>query len=221
MNCTEFHDLLQRRLDGDTIAERGEIATHAAACADCRAWLAVVQRLETSLHALPRPILPIGSADKIVASVLADQRARRWQRYTVRTVGAMAAAVLIAVLLGQWMGKREPDGAVSSISRSAQVVQATVPQREQERIGPSLRESVTGVAQLTIHTADETVRTFLPDTRANDPKPSPLTASVTSLREAGNSVTTGLEPVADSAKRALNLFLREVPPSRKNDKRGS
>ncbi len=35
---------------------------------------------------------------------------------------------------------------------------------------------------------------------------------VSSLREAGQNVSSGLEPVANSARRAVNLFLRELPP---------
>jgi hypothetical protein len=41
------------------------------------------------------------------------------------------------------------------------------------------------------------------------------------LREAGNGITAGLEPVADSAKRAWNLFLREIPSVRPAEKRGA
>jgi hypothetical protein len=33
-----------------------------------------------------------------------------------------------------------------------------------------------------------------------------------SLRQAGQGVATGLEPVATSARRAFDLFLRDIPP---------
>jgi hypothetical protein len=218
MNCAEFHDLLQRRLDGG--AGTGELAAHAAGCSDCRAWLAAVQRLESGLQVLPRPRPGVGSAEKIVASVLTDQRARRRRRYAVRAALALAAAILFAILIAQRVGQRDQDVAVASLY-TAPAVQKSDRAPGHERISPSLRESVTGVAQLTIRSADETVRTFLTDAAVNNPKPSPLTASVVSLREAGASVTTGLEPVADSAKRAFNLFWRENPATRTNDRRGS
>ena len=41
-----------------------------------------------------------------------------------------------------------------------------------------------------------------------------------SLRETGESVTAGLEPVADSARRAVGLFFRELPPMEANPKTG-
>jgi hypothetical protein len=40
----------------------------------------------------------------------------------------------------------------------------------------------------------------------------PLEPPARSLREATESVSTGLEPVTDSARRAVGLFLRDLPP---------
>jgi hypothetical protein len=39
----------------------------------------------------------------------------------------------------------------------------------------------------------------------------PLEAAAPSLRETGRGMTAGLEPVARSARRAVNLFLRDLP----------
>jgi hypothetical protein len=93
---------------------------------------------------------------------------------------------------------------------------------------PSLRESVAEVAQLTRRKADETVGQALnlvPEVLKAPPadawpRPTPLDPPARSLRQAGQSVTAGLEPVADSARRALNLFLREIPPVEAEGKRG-
>jgi hypothetical protein len=41
-----------------------------------------------------------------------------------------------------------------------------------------------------------------------------------SLREAGQSVSAGLEPVTSSARRAFDMFLRELPPVGAEDKPG-
>jgi hypothetical protein len=213
MNCTEFHDLMQRRLDGETVAYGNEIAAHVAVCSNCRALRSAVQRLEIGLRAMPRPLPPIGLADSIVASVVADRRAVRRRGYAVRVIAALAAAVLIAVLIGQWFGRSKPNAIVPDDARLVVLPQEPEPPRP----GPSLRESMTEVAQLTMHSADETVRNFIP----KRPAPTAGSSPLESLREAGNSVTTGLEPVADSAKRALNLFLRDIPAARAEEKRGS
>jgi hypothetical protein len=219
MTCTEFHDLLQPRLDGH--GENGELAAHAAACPDCRARLVLVQRLETGLHALARPRPNKTSTNRIVAIVLADQRARRRRRFAAVTVAALAASVLLAVLIGSRLGRQEPNDETAKLPPPEPVVRNTPAPQDRDKPGTSLRESVTGVAQLTMRSADETVRSLIPYSQANEQRPSALSSSVAPLREAGNSVTTGLEPVADSAKRALNLFLGDAPAARRSDKRGS
>jgi hypothetical protein len=53
--------------------------------------------------------------------------------------------------------------------------------------------------------------TFDADSLAIDP-------SVRSLREAGQGLSAGLEPVTTSARRAVDLFLREMPGEVKNRK---
>jgi hypothetical protein len=49
----------------------------------------------------------------------------------------------------------------------------------------------------------------------------PLDPPSQSLREAGQNVSSGLEPVANSARRAMNLFWRDLPPMEPTKKHGS
>jgi hypothetical protein len=87
---------------------------------------------------------------------------------------------------------------------------------------PTLRESAAELkevfAALTNQTADETVGQTK---RLVSNVPSPALPSVDlktmepptkPLREAGEGVSAGLEPVTNSARRAFDLFLRELPP---------
>lgn len=87
---------------------------------------------------------------------------------------------------------------------------------------PTLRESAAELgevfANLTSHTADETVGQTR-DWVSNVPRPglprvelTSMNASPFPLREAGQGVSEGLEPVTNSARRAVGLFLRELPP---------
>ena len=83
----------------------------------------------------------------------------------------------------------------------------------------SMTEAGSAVASLTSRTADETLAKTQgllpvvtdPSLNALDLGP-PLDPQARSLREAGEGVTAGLEPVADSARRAVGLFFRELPP---------
>ena len=91
-----------------------------------------------------------------------------------------------------------------------------------------MAEAGSAVAALTTRTADETVaKTKVlmpvmtdPSLAALDLDPSPLDPSARSLRDAGEGVTAGLEPVTDSARRAVGLFLRELPPMDAHPKTG-
>ena len=74
------------------------------------------------------------------------------------------------------------------------------------------------VASLTTRTADQTVDQtrilfpIVPSTSLADLDLVPPEAPAKPLREAGENLTAALSPVAASARRAVDLFLRDVPP---------
>src|SRR5260370_41476734 len=82
-----------------------------------------------------------------------------------------------------------------------------------------VEEAGSALAALTRRAAGETLdqsRRLLSDMtpavrpdEALQPPPEPPTQS---LREAGQGVSSGLEPMASSARRAVNLFLRDFQP---------
>ena len=76
MNCPECRQLLQQALDGDRLEDRLDLDQHLAACPVCRDLYAAAQALEGSLRFPERPVPPACLADRIVAQVLADRRAR-------------------------------------------------------------------------------------------------------------------------------------------------
>jgi hypothetical protein len=156
---------------------------------------------------------------RIVAAVLAERRGQRRRQRLARVAVGLAAAVLVFVLLD----KQRPQPPLTPRAPLPEVAEAP---------SGSLRESVTeassAVVNLTRRTADETVgstRLLLPVVVASAPTddpavPSPMDPPVRSLREAGQGLSAGLEPVTSSAKRALDLFLREVPPMENENKSG-
>jgi hypothetical protein len=72
------------------------------------------------------------------------------------------------------------------------------------------------VAQVTRRTMDETIshtqRLWATVTPPIPAAPVVPAKSADSLREAGQGVVAGLEPVTNSARRALGMLFREVPP---------
>jgi predicted anti-sigma-YlaC factor YlaD len=206
MNCPEFHEHLQRRLDGLPIADNGALARHLADCPDCRALNAAATRLGDGLRLLPMPVPPVGLSAHIATQVLAERRRSR----QLRQVLALAAGLLLAVAVGSYAWR--PAGP-SEVAR--------VQPPDVAPAGPSLQESVaeagSAVVSLTRRTAAETVeptRLLWQDFVALPTGPDAgvledtLDPPARSLREAGQNVASALEPVTTSARRAVNLFLR-------------
>jgi predicted anti-sigma-YlaC factor YlaD len=215
MNCPEAQAWLQCRLDGEAPDGTG-LDAHLAACPACREAHAAAGRLLEGLRRRVAPVPPANLAGRIVLQVLADRGRRLTRRRLLYGAGLAAAAMAAAVLLAVWTGlPRTPAGGDRDSG-----AEAGVPAREAV---PSLQEQVSAaslaVASLTRKAADETVvttRLLLPEVTlpaAREPEPAdPVPVdSARSLQEVRQGVSAGLEPVATSARRALSLFLRELP----------
>jgi hypothetical protein len=217
MNCRAYHDLLQARLDGaaDLAADGAE---HLRDCPDCRALAAAARRLDEGLRLMAAPAPPPDLAVRIAARVaLVHRRARRRVRWGMAL--ALAACVLLALGLRLlWRGMPaspsvEPGPVVTDKGQSRP---DSGPPAEAPTLRQSAAEAGTAVAALTGRTAGETVektRALLPRVSGPDIPSAelPLPAG-RPLREAGEGVSAGLEPVTTSARRAVDLFLRELPP---------
>jgi hypothetical protein len=225
MNCEHCHDRIQQRLDGLDGAEAPEMERHFAECARCAALYAASRRLRGGLALLKPAQPPPGLAERLVAAVLADQRRLR-RRARLRVVAyALAASLLIAGLsagmyASGWLTIRKAPP-------QQPIVQHEKLQLEAPKPRPSVRESVSdagsALASLTTRTADETVgqtRLLVPMVT----KPSldeidmpPGVEPTKSYLEAGQGVSVALEPVTDSAQRAVNLFRRDLPQLKKSE----
>lgn len=212
-DCTASERVLLDRLDGAPVAGLAALKHHLATCAACRQLHAAAGRLEDGLRLLPRPVAPPGLTDRIVAAVLADQNlvsVRRWPQKARRALALAAGLLLMFFLAGEQRTRnlvlppaREP-GASGNVSLRA-----------------SVAEAGSAVVNLTARTADETVgqtRLLVPVVAsAPPPLDDPMNlgsveAPMKSLYGAGQGVSSGLEPVTKSARRAFGLFLREIPP---------
>ncbi len=219
MNCADFHDLLQQRLDGAPGPEPAGLDRHLAECAECRAWQAAARRLEEGLRRLTPPAPPAGLADRMVAGVLANRRARLRIRQRVFTAAALAAAVLLAVTFGpRW--RTQPVTETPSGPAIAHV-QPPAPAPAPAPLDGRVEDAGSALVAFMGQTVDEAMvhgRGLLPSRLPATPLPAsdlleqPLGPPVRSLRAAGESVSAGLEPVTTSARRAFDLFLQELPP---------
>jgi hypothetical protein len=221
MNCHECQELIQRWLDGETsAAEQPTLDSHLALCASCRDLHASGNRLLEGLRIQGSPVPSADLSMRIRRAVVAQ--ARRQLVFRRAAVISAAAASIVAVLSANYFWPRRGDKPLVA------VVQPNTSDRSLT-LNRSVTEAGEAVLAITRKAADETVGqgrmllpNVLPDTpRADMPELAALLGPPSrSLREIQDNMTAGLEPVTSSARRALDLFLRELPGGERN-KRGS
>jgi hypothetical protein len=223
MNCLQCQQLLDDRLDGLPPTDQGELHRHLAGCAGCQSLSAAAGRLEEGLRLLVAPESPARLSDRLVSAVRNDQRRRRRRRQLGRVALAVAAALLLVLTLA--------DHRPLPPEPQPPIPQPVKPVAEEK--GPSLRERVaeasTAMVDLAGRTADKTVgrsRLLLPVVMSTPPLETPadpLTPMETPMRSLpglAQGVSTGFEPIANSARRAFDMVLSEIPTVGPDGKQG-
>jgi hypothetical protein len=235
MNCPDCHEWLQRRLDGEMLEMPG-VEEHMAGCLSCRQQYQAVRFLFEGLQNLKRPVPPEDLTQRILTSVLADRRARRRRmRLRLTTTFALAASLLVAALAGYlWLPptKGDPD---KEVARNTKPLEKNPP-IARAADAPSLTQSVeqagSAVMSFTERLADKgkqqakvwwtaaplDVAQALPDVKKLE---QPLDPAAQSLRQTGQGMSESLQTVAQSARRAVAYFFRELPPLETPSKSGS
>jgi hypothetical protein len=218
MNCLECQEILQRRLDGEGIADPGQMKEHLVDCPQCRqrhrAALLLLEKLPSWTAALPTADL----RSRIVTAVLVDRTLRLARRRRVMVALALAACLLLAALASlTWLPIF--DAPSPGPDMKFQGLQAN------KGPAPTLEKSVEEARQAVAALSDkgkEQVRMLIavanPMENPGLPMPGladveqPLEPAAESLRQAGRGVSEGLQTVTQSAQRAVAYFFRELPP---------
>ena len=217
MNCHECQELVQRILDGASIAaHRQNLEPHLAICTHCREFHAASQRLLEGLRMLPPALPPANLSREITARVVSQTRRLRFQRRVAMTT-ALAASLLLVVLTGYRLFEGGETAPMASSSTSP--VELAPSSEAPPSFDRSVAEAGLAVMALTRRTAGETVAqgklllpVVVPDGGFLEQNKSRVTPEPgASLQEVRQTVSAGLEPVTTSARRAVDLFLREIP----------
>lgn len=222
MSCRVCDDLLQEHLDGT--GAPGALERHLETCPECADRRAGVRRLLEGVRRMRMPVPPADLADRIASRLLSETMPRlsvRRRRLVPMAVLATAAGILLA--LGWWSWRAAPvkergwpheDKPGTGVA--AQPVTPVGPLRD------SMADAQHAVVALTSRKANETVEktsTLLPLVRQPvldpmGPMMTPIEPALEPVREAASGVSTAVAPVADSARRAVGLFLRDLPMGR-------
>jgi hypothetical protein len=200
--CAAAQHALQLLLDGVAVWDSPEASDHRAVCGDCRDDYALARELHATPHSLSSAVVvPAELGPRIFHATVVDRRHRRLVRRVGAGAAALAASLALAVLVVP-----PPNQQVRSVPAPAAEGVALQPIKP---LGAAVEEARDAVLALTKRTASETrdssVR-LLP--KLPDP-PEPMTINLDEpLADAQASAAKSVQPLATSAKRAMQLFLK-------------
>lgn len=224
MNCPDCAVSLHQLLDGDTTPNTSEMQSHLAICPECRERHAAAQQLLFGLRRLPTPTVPPYLTSRIVGKVLLERRARLKQRRRWPVLAAAAALLLAPFLAVQWLRQSEladpgkPSVAIVPVKPPVKPEPKVEPLRPQFEASRHGLENVVG--QWTkwdqqplrlMHTVSLPLDMAQLDTLTQlEPLHQPLTGA--GARHANEGLSLGVQTVTGTTRRALNYFMRELPP---------
>jgi hypothetical protein len=224
MNCREFVEVLQDHLDGNPLPSSETLTAHLRECPACAELHAASRRMLRALRLSTPPSPPAHLAPAIAAIGLREFRRKRLLRQSAL---ALATAAAVLIVLGLRFATRPghlpapvPELAKATPPGSGTLATGPTDKRTSPPLRSAFQEVGEAVASFTTRTADEAMgqtRLLLPAVPGSSlgKLDFPTTEGPTRpLREAGKNLTASLDPVANSARRAVDLFLRDLSPVR-------
>lgn len=206
-DCTAFEAVVQRILDGELAREQlGD--RHPQTCPACRALLTATVAFAAFPTPVPKP--SAGSNRQVLLMVLHDRRQRRQRRLLVGgSALAMAACLFISVGIYFTQTGSKPTPEVVEVVPMP-------PTLNTPRVSDQVAEAGSALTAMTYRATEQAMR----PTRALFPLdpmavpqidlPTTMEPATESLAALPSAAKSGLEPITDSTRRAVNLFLRDV-----------
>jgi hypothetical protein len=211
--CLPARSALQRLLDGEAEWDSPGAAAHREGCVDCREELTLAR----SLWRLSAPVVvPAEMSTRILNASVTAHRRRRIVRMAAAGL-ALAASVAIAVVVLRPPQPVTPEPAPLVVVPTPRDEVALAP--PQKPLGESVSEARDAIVTLTRRTTTEPRDRFtrlLPEPKLGE-RPD-AGEGLEPLADARTGAARSVEPIRDSAMRAVNFFLKAAdPPSRKKD----
>ena len=202
--CEPALQALQRQMDGESPCLTPDAKAHLEVCPECRERFRLARSLMAVFPARYDGAEPSSVwTDRLVGAIVTDGRRRRIKRLGV--AWAVAAGVLATVWLARPVTTTSSNGPLTVVTRT-----------------PDLRsnfaEAGSALADLTRRAAAETVdhgRVLVPPVEVPLVLDIRLEPAARPLDVARQGLSEGFEPVATSARRAVNMFWQDLPPAEK------
>jgi hypothetical protein len=232
--CRATVERIQNALDGN--GDSLDADSHATACLACRERIRAARVLLSVLAIPSEPVaVPAGFADRVVEAMKTERYARIRRRSYVGSIGALAAAVLLAVGLAWYFDPpRQPVvfNEKAPVLPTERVEVAPPPREKEEQAKPTAPEprpirfgdAVANTSQAILDTPtpfaesvavapkvfDVLTSPFKMPAPPADPMGAALEPARKSLAEIPIAARVGLEPVTGTAEKAFARFLRDV-----------
>jgi hypothetical protein len=220
MNCLECRELLQKRMDGETICAQ-TLEPHLSQCTTCREQYAAAQCLLAATKHLSHPKPATNFVQSMVAQVMQDRRQRQQKmRRRVFVTTALAASVLVMLMLAySWLpptGTNEPapKPLITQQHPKEEAPQPKLPDQPKDTKKQEPRNAVTAWTNRLADTMRDHAEVVLvaADLDGMDKLPAVNDLPMNSgMREAGQEVSDGVRTVTRNARKALDFFARELP----------
>jgi hypothetical protein len=227
--CRATVDRIQNALDGN--GDSLDTDSHATACLACRERVRAARMLLSVLAMPSEPTaVPAGFADRVVEAMKAERYARIRRRSYVGSIGALAAALLLAIGLAWYFSPpRQQPVLHENPAERVEVAPAprekpATPEQAPEPRPIRFSEAVANTSQAILDTPtplaesvavapkvfDVLTSPFKMPAPPADPMGAALEPARKSLAEIPIAARVGLEPVTGTAEKAFARFLRDV-----------
>ena len=210
-DCLAFEQTVQSVLDGD-LAEDRLVDAHSLVCPRCQAQARSVEILLTALRQPARPKSPTLN-QRLVHSLMRESRRRRRRPQLLRAYLVLGS--VSAIVTSIWLLGRGTEGNTTTLKQ--EIVQKAPAPAPRSSVSDPVREAGETVARITGRVAEEGRQTS--QALVASPVSTMLTPvevgvrmdpATESLQHVPASAKAGFEPVTNTTRRAVNLFLRDV-----------
>ena len=227
--CRAARDALMKRLDGELQPESETVVAHRADCPDCKALEDAARQMLNALPRLSSASPAYGFADRVLNRTIVQAHRPWFKRRRIWAAAlALAASVVVAVFAIVRQERQTLDcrglmvlavpPAIPEPNPPDVAVQNPVPLRD------SFQEAGAAFSALARKTVDDGFGFRIPRLPLANAKVDPLPnrdGPMAALEEVRHSATLTIAPITDSAKRAIDVFWRELGPEAKDQPRSN
>lgn len=195
--CERIAALVTRVLDREVATDTLANDSHLTECATCREMVAIVEQF-----ALPTPKPSMLFTERVIRAADRDYRQRRRTRWMVRSGAmAMAASVLVTLMaMKPWATKPSE---IVQLPETKSIVKPV-------KIEQSFAEAGTAFVSITRKATDQSLASAVNWIASRDATVPAERNPGSALANLPNAAKDGIEPIANTTKRAFNLFVRDV-----------